>query len=292
MCDTKTKSKEGGNLLKIEKIINNNIIRSSDDSHNEVLVMGCGIGFKKEIGMMIDSKKIDKIYRLQSKQALSKLETLLAGLSLETIQTTNEIVDYAKTSLGNPLPDNIYLTLADHIQFAIERANEGLTIKNALLWEIKRFYNHEFLIGQEALEIINQNLNVVLPEDEAAFIALHLASATLDFAGTAQTKQTMTIIKQVLTIIKYHFVGIELDENSLHYDRFITHLKFFIQRVFSGNELESDDEDFLIMLKEKYKEEYLCTLKVYDYFLKQYDIQLTNDEIMYLTIHIRRMTHK
>ena len=139
--------------MEIEKIINNNIIRSSDDLNHEVLVMGCGIGYLKKMGMEIDPQKIDKIYRLQSKQALSNLETLFTGLPLATIQATNDIVDYAKTSLGTQLSDNIYLTLADHIQFAIEREKEGLIIKNALLWEIKQFYHHEFMIGQESLEI-------------------------------------------------------------------------------------------------------------------------------------------
>lgn len=282
--------KKGGKRLEIEKIINNNIIRSSDELNHEVLVMGCGIGYLKKIGMEIDPEKIDKIYRLQSKQALSNLETLFTGLPLATIQATNDIVDYAKTSLGTQLSDNIYLTLADHIQFAVEREKEGLMIKNALLWEIKQFYHHEFMIGQESLDIIQQKLKINLPEDEAAFIALHLVSATQDYSGTSQAKQTMTMIKQVLSIIKYHFIGIELDEHSLHYDRFITHMKFFIQRVFSGNEIKEDDADFLVMLKQKYKEEYLCTLKIYDHFLKQHSIHLTNDEVMYLTIHIRRIT--
>jgi len=156
--------------LEIEKIINNNIIRSSDDLNHEVLVMGCGIGYLKKIGMEIDPEKIDKIYRLQSKQALSNLETFFTGLPLATIQATSDIVEYAKTSLGTQLSDNIYLTLADHIQFAIEREKEGLIIKNALLWEIKQFYHHEFMIGQESLEIIQQKLKINLPEDEAALI--------------------------------------------------------------------------------------------------------------------------
>ena len=38
--------------------------------------------------------------------------------------------------------------------------------------KLKGFYNHEFLIGKEALAIIKKRLDVVLPEDEAASIAM------------------------------------------------------------------------------------------------------------------------
>ena len=251
--------------------------------------MGCGLGFKKQVGEEIDETKIEKIYTIDEEKAANQLETVLSEMSLELIQITNDIVDYAKVSLGKTLPDNIYITLTDHISFALERHRQNIQIKNALLWEIKRFYNHEFAIGLEAVEILNRRLNVQLPEDEAAFIALHFASATLDTTETGQAKQVLDIIKTILTIVKFHF-SIELDEESLHYERFVTHLKFFIHRIFSGNELNEDDEDFLLILKTKYKDEYLCTLKVYDYFLKNFDIRLTNDEIMYLTIHIRRIT--
>ncbi len=48
-----------------------------------------------------------------------------------------------------------------------------MTIRNVLLWEIKRLYPKEFELGQEARTIIAGRLGVELAEDEAGFIALH-----------------------------------------------------------------------------------------------------------------------
>ena len=156
--------------MKIEKIINNNLVQSFDNNNKEVLVMGCGLGFKKKIGDIIDKDIVEKIYSLDDKNYSNKLIELLSDIPLEVIQTTNEIVAYARYSLGKKLNDNIYILLTDHINFAMERAEKGLQYKNALLWEIKRFYNHEFLIGKEALQIIKKKLNVDLSEDESANI--------------------------------------------------------------------------------------------------------------------------
>ena len=55
------------------------------------------------------------------------------------------------------------------------------------LMEIQKFYEKEFLIGLKALEIINHNFNVTMPEDEATFIAMHIikifCSTSFDGAG-------------------------------------------------------------------------------------------------------------
>lgn len=99
------------------------------------------------------------------------------------------------------------------------------------------------------------------------------------------------IITSVINIVKYHF-NMELNENSLNYDRFIIHLKFFIKRVFSGNVKDGDDDRFMLLIKEQYPNEYKCSLKIMDYFAKKYDVKLTNDELIYLTIHIQRITAK
>lgn len=276
--------------MQVDKVINNNLIRSHDEKGQEVLVMGCGIGFKKKPGEYIDDGKVEKVYVLQ-KEERQHMEELFSSMPLECIQATNEIVEYATISLGRQLSNYLYLNLCDHIHFAIQRSKGGIPIQNALLTEIKRFYNHEYQIGMESLNIIERKTGALLPEDEAGFIAMHLVNASMDFHDMGHTQEMMKIIRRILNIVRYHF-QIELDEDSIHYDRFITHLKFFVKRVFSGTELNENDEAFFIMIKNQYKEEYACVLKIYEYIRKEYEICLTNDEIMYLIIHIRRVIAK
>lgn len=275
----------------IKKVINNNIIQSQNENGQEIIVMGCGLGFKKKSGENVDESKIEKIYTINDNNARKQLEEILSQVPLECIQITNEIVDYGKISLGKPIKDSIYLTLCDHISFAIERSKEGIEIKNPLLLEIKRFYNGEYQIGEKALEIVYRNTGIRLPEDEAGFIALHFANASLDLDGIDQTREMMSIIRHIVNIVKYHY-NIKLDENSIHYDRFITHLKFFVKRIFLNKEIDDGDSSFFTIIKNQYKEAYTCVLKVYEYILKEYNIKLTNDEMMFLTIHIHRITKK
>ncbi|MBS4956757.1 MAG: PRD domain-containing protein [Clostridium celatum] len=274
--------------MKIDKIINNNLIRTFDNNGKEVLVMGCGLGFQKKIGDTVDQSKIEKIYAIENKSDSNKLMTLLSEIPLEYIQVSNEIISYAKYSLGKRLNDNIYISLTDHISFAIERYKQGLNFNNALLWEIKRFYNHEFLIGKEALAIIKKRLNIELPEDEAASIALHIVNAQLNSRNMNDTLDITKIIQNILNIVKFHF-NIELDEYSLHYERFITHLKFFAQRMLSGKVIKSDDNNFCDMIRGQYKDEYLCAEKIKKYIQKEFNHEISDEEMMYLTVHIKRV---
>ena len=46
--------------MKIDKIINNNLIRTFDNNGKEVLVMGCGLGFQKKIGDTVDKSNRPK----------------------------------------------------------------------------------------------------------------------------------------------------------------------------------------------------------------------------------------
>lgn len=277
--------------MKIDKIINNNLIRTFDNNGKEILLMGCGLGFQKKIGDTIDRSKIEKIYAIKNKNDSNKLMNLLSEIPLEYIQVSNEIISYAKYSLGKRLNYNIYISLTDHISFAIERYKQGLNFKNALLWEIKRFYNHEFLIGKEALTIIKKRLDIMLSEDEAASIALHIVNEQLNSRDMNDTLDITKMIQNILNIVKFHF-NIELDEYSLHYERFITHLKFFAQRILSGKVVKSDDANFCEMIKEQYKDAYLCAEKVKKYILKEFNHEISDEEMMYLTVHIKRIVKK
>lgn len=276
--------------MTIEKIINNNIVLSINDRDQEVIVMGKGLGFGKKAGDSIDESLIENSYLNAKEWNFNKLHQLLSTIPIEHIQAANEIISFAKVSLGKKLSENLFLTLTDHIHYAIERFESGLEIKNALLWEIKRFYNHEFLIGKESLAIIRQRLGVDLPEDEAGFIALHIVNAELDMEQISQVSDMTKIIQQILTIIKYNFKK-DLDEYSLNYERFVTHLKFFVQRLYSDVKLDDvENARFIFMLKEKYTEEYACAMKINDYIQREFGRPLEEDELIYLTIHIKRIT--
>lgn len=63
-------------------------------------------------------------------------------------------------------------------------------------------------------------------------IALHLVNAELNEEMPNMVNITK-IMNDILNIVKRHF-RLEYDEESLAYYRFITHLKFFAQRLING----------------------------------------------------------
>lgn len=119
--------------MKIEKVINNNIISSFDENGREIVVMGRGLGFKKKAGELVDKSKIEKIFKMDTNEETQQLQNLLADIPLEHIQISNEIISYFKNVINKKLNKNVYITLTDHINFAIERYKQGLNFKNALI---------------------------------------------------------------------------------------------------------------------------------------------------------------
>ncbi|WP_375088716.1 BglG family transcription antiterminator LicT [Peribacillus sp. RS7] len=276
--------------MKILKILNNNVIVSLKEEQ-EVIVMGRGIAFNKRAGDVINKEQVDKIFTLEDEDITKKFKTLIADIPMEYMELSEKIINYAKIQLGKKLNDSIYISLTDHIHFAIERFKNHLPIQNALLWETKRLYKEEFDVGIEALNMICDQFNVILPEDEAAFIALHLVNAQLNEDMTNVVDMTR-VIQDILTIVKYHF-KIQFDENSLNYYRFITHLKFFAHRLVKGNHYKNDnDDELLTVIKDKYPEAYKCSEKIKKFVEKQHRYELTDEEMLYLTIHIERVVKK
>ncbi|AOZ88817.1 transcription antiterminator LicT [Bacillus xiamenensis] len=271
----------------ISKVINNNVVSAYDDEQHELVIMGRGIAFQKKSGDPIDEERIEKVFSIQNKDISEKFKTLLYDIPIEYMQVCEAIIDHARTSLNKNLNDSIYVTLTDHITFAIERHQKGMDIKNALLWEIKRLYKDEFMCGVEAIRIIQDKLNIRLPEDEAGFIAMHIVNAELN-EEMPNVIQITKLIQDILNIVKYHF-QIDLDEESLNYFRFVTHLKFFGQRLFNETQMENQNEFLYEVVKEKNTAAFQCAEKINDYVQKEYNRSLIEDEMLYLTLHIDRV---
>ncbi|WP_312496409.1 BglG family transcription antiterminator LicT [Anaerosporobacter sp.] len=274
-------------MYKIAKLINNNIVCSIDVEGNEVILRGLGIGFNKKVNDSIEDEKVEKIYKMANKDASNKLQELLAEIPIEYVTVCTEIIEYATKTLNKKLNDNIYITLTDHISFAITRKDNKLEYRNVLLTEIKTFYEEEYQIGVQALEIIKDKLGVELSYDEAGFIALHIVNAELDTNMGNMVKIT-ELIQKVMELI-YNYYGKEIDEDSLNYKRFITHLKFFGQRIFTDKATEEDDEEFRSLVKNRYPIEYQCAENIGRLVLEQYSKKVTEEELMFLTIHLKRL---
>jgi beta-glucoside operon transcriptional antiterminator len=272
--------------MQINKVVNNNFVIVIDDNNREQVVMGLGIGFQKKRNDYLDPEKIEKVFSLSNDDAISRLSELLSQIPPEVMACCELIIKNATEKLGK-LQDNIYITLTDHCHFAFERHKKGIFIRNVLLWEIKRLYPKEFEVGQEALNIIEQRLNIKMAEDEAGFIALHLVTAQLG-NDVPQVMYITQVIQEILDIIKFQ-LNVTYEENSLDYQRFVTHLKFFAQRIHDKLTLQDDDIDLYSAIKENYVKAWCCAEVVGNHLKKHYKHQLSNDEIMFLAIHIERI---
>ena len=228
--------------MKIIKIVNNNIVTSLDEQNREIIVMGRGLGFGRKPGMPIEDEKVEKVFRLNSAGENQKLVDIIQDIPLEHIKAADQIIEYAKSMLGERLKETIYLSLIDHIDGAIDRYKNQIQFTNPLLWEIKQYYPSEFKVGVQSLSILRKMLGIELPVDEAAFIALHFITAEYD------TKMDVTfdiprLIDDIIAIVESEF-SIKIDKESIHYERFITHLKFFAARVLQAKQIP-EEGDFL-----------------------------------------------
>lgn len=274
--------------MRVEKVINNNLVHSFDDNGIECIVMGKAIGFKKQIGDPIDDKIIEKVYKITDTCTQQQFTQLVVDIPLEHLQVANMIIDYAKNALSYQLRDEIYVSLTDHINYALERLANGIKLENRLLYETKHYYNREFMIGLEAIKIVDQVLGIKLPEDEAAFIAMHLVESSSENTQSEFASMSLTLIQSVVNIIKYHF-NLELQDSSLAYERLIVHLRYFSGRVLSNKVNSTCDEQFMRVMLNNFSDEYECVKKIQKLVKDEYGYDISNDEIVYLCVHIHRV---
>lgn len=281
----------GGDVMKIEKVLNNNVAIIIDGGE-EKIVMGKGIAFSKHKGDEISADAIDKTFVLSSPDSLNQFAQLLKDIPYEYVTLAQEIIAYAKTTLGKKLDEKINIDLTDHIYTAVKRLKDGIVIKNALLWDIQRFYQDEYTIGTYALDVIEKKFGVRLPDDEAGFIALHIVNAELSEGNLEDIYAITQIMQETMNIIRRTF-NKDFDQQNVYYYRFMTHLRFFAQRLINKTTYQDEDDmDLFEMIKKKYPSSYKCTERIKEFVKNRYHYDISGEEEMYLTIHIERLVYK
>jgi beta-glucoside operon transcriptional antiterminator len=275
--------------MKIDKILNNNVVLTLTSEGQEMVVMGRGIAFQKKIGDEVEADKIEKTFVPEGQDMMEHLSTLYRDIDPDILEVATNVIKYAQGVLHTRLSNHIYLTLPDHLNYAINRSKEGLDIQSPLTWEIKRFYKVEHKIGMKALELVADELAVQLPESEAAAIALHIVNARQDDQDMGVTLRMTEIVQDILNIVQFYF-NQTFDEESFQYTRFITHLQYFARRLLHHERRESHDDFLYDQIQQKYPKAFKCTERINEYLYKTQNTTLTNDEQLYLAIHIQRVT--
>lgn len=270
----------------IERVINNNVVLSSDDSNHEVILKGKGIGFQKKKNDLLSKSDVEKVFVL-SEGEKNRIITYFEEIPIEYFEIVDELFKQVTDLLTYVPNQDATFSLVDHIHFAMNRKQEGLLYKNPLLLEIQTYYPNEYQAGKVALRLIHEKLGVELPDDEAGFIALHFVNANLGMHMDSTYRMT-ELLKGVLSVVENYY-GEPLEEGSNDYARFITHLKFFAQRLFHNSDNFKDEEFLSKVVKERYPDEYACATKIQTYVKETFDKHIGSEEVTFLAIHLGRL---
>ncbi|WP_340780797.1 PRD domain-containing protein [Bacillus mycoides] len=265
--------------MKFLKAFNNNVALIKDASNLEWVVMGTGVGYQKQKGDAIDETVIRRKFVAESSDVRRPLMKILENIKPETLDISVELIKNAEVEIGVTFNDNIYLTLADHLNFAIERTNDGLEYTQASRWEVKKLYPKEYQAAVNAIRLVYNRLDVLLPKSEETFLTYHFVNAQNSKTKIEETLKMTEVINRIIEIVQYHF-QLKLDEESMNYSRFITHLRFFILRQFDNEQAGNPQVDITLldMVKRKYGKAYQAAEKIASLLAKQQGWQLTPDE--------------
>lgn len=271
--------------MRIVKQINNNAALGVDGNGNEVVVLGKGVGFPAVPYELTDLSRVDRTFYDVDPRYME----MAAGLPQPLLLLSADVAEQAENTLDCLLNPNLPFTLADHLQFALERVAKGIDITTPLAYDVQHLYPQEYRLGQLALEMLLARTGQCLPAGEAVNVALHLINAEAETGDMHSLMLTMQVIGEVDAIIE-HDLGITLDRDSFHYSRFTMHLRYLIQRLVSGQQVQDEaGASMLHSVAREYPAIYTCARKVAEHLKNSWGWQCSQSEVLYLMLHINRV---
>lgn len=268
--------------MKVVKNINNNVSICQDSMGREVVAFGKGIGFAKP-PYELDLSQIQRTYYDVDQTYIEMINTI----SEDILEISSTIVDTAEKYLEQPFSSNTIFTLADHIQFSIERCRKRMNIKLPIANDIEYLYEKEYEVGKFALKLIRKKLRIALPRSEAAYIAMHL----LNSEEKQRSKERMLndqVIRKAMKIIEDIF-SFQIDQEGFNCSRFVSHMHYLFKRGKKQDLIHSGNGKMYSALVKEYPKTNECAEKISDMIKATMDISLTDEEKMYLILHINRL---
>ncbi|BDG49208.1 BglG family transcription antiterminator [Parageobacillus sp. KH3-4] len=107
------------------------------------------------------------------------IEQLLTKMDNEAMQIVKELIHDISFHTDERLREDkeLLIGLTIHVHSTLNRLRNGLAVKNPLLKDIKQMYRYPFEIVLSLIPEVEKKINVPIPEDEVAYIVLHIQAA-------------------------------------------------------------------------------------------------------------------
>lgn len=274
-------------MYTIKKVLNSSVVLVTDAAGKDSILLGKGIGYGKKAGESVPDDGANRVFVPADGLDGRHAEEVFSAADARVTEVTQEIVSEAERLLGIQFPASIYPLLADHLSFAIDRAKQGVRITNRVYWEIKNYYPDEFRAGEAGIGLVRDRLGIQLPEEEAANLAFHFSNARSP-ESDYDTMRYAKVMGQLINLVVFS-LNRTIDTKSIHYLRFVTHVKYFVERYFSGSMLADDDGVLFAHVSATNPRELEIARKIASYMEKTYGKPLPQQELLYLLIHIARL---
>lgn len=277
-------------MLLVYKILNNSAAIARDEKNNEYLVLGKGVVFNKGMYDEIDPDMIMRVFTLGNEHKRTELEAMVSEIPYEFFEVSECIKNMAEKELNCTLDAGVLLRLADHIHYAKIKLEKNIHTPNLILQEIRQFYRKEFEIGKTAIRLIDEKLHTHFDENEIGFIAFHIISSEEQGNSVDMDQMIMVLQKIVGMVEDYFHVCLEVD--TIEYARLVTHLKFFILRIFNCNQDRAKSlkgDSLYDMLTAGYPDISSFLDELNAMTLLNYSFRLSDTDRMYLLIHLARV---
>ncbi|MBW6409071.1 BglG family transcription antiterminator [Clostridium weizhouense] len=267
----------------IVQAYNNNIVSIRMDGKEKIL-FSRGIGFGKKFGDKIkEGTEVEKIFVIEDQDNLRNFKQVVEKVDEDFLTMCERIIILISEELNEELDERIHIGLTDHLYYAIKRIKNNEIIDNPFLMEIKVLYQREYILAKKAAKILNNEMDIMIPDDEIGMIALHIHSAR-NSGNLSNTIKNAYLINMIIEYVEKK-LKIKIDKNSLDYARFATHVRFAIRRMLVDSPVKND---FIREIKCKYRLSYSISKDVSKILEKRLEKNVSEDEIAYLAMHIER----
>lgn len=269
---------------RITKILNHNSFMGTESKNDqECLIMGKGVAFGKKVGQTVSVTADSRVYSLKELTDRGEAKEIIKSVSPLCLELANEVLDQAEEEFGK-VDRSILFTMADHLDFAVRRIQNGEQISNPLTDDIRIMFYKEYKVAGCIRDLLKEKLGIRIDEHEIGYIALHVHAAIVD-ENVSQAMEIARTVRECICMVEEE-TGKSIDVMSLSYNRLMNHVRYMVARAIHGEKLKMSLNDYMSV---KFPGPYMTAEKICRKMEKSLKLPIPDIEIGYLAMHLERM---